>query len=300
MKYLLFAIMMTGISLCAMGQSTSDEPKGEVTGYKYTEEEEDDCTYEVSHHGNEYLLYICDKKEKADGYCMIDSTIVAQIRSLIGQTTLATVKENYRNKEASKKAKAWRLRVTTTWGPGEDEKSSVYHYGYLNPEDANDPVAIQKTMEVIQAINQQLLSTLREQQKTYGYQRIVCMSHKVSGYMYVCRDENGEMVFPSDEFWYFNYGNRCVAESRVVREKVTEKRWEYGQDKSEEIGKIVQLVKYKKPEQEYRILDAPSSRYTFYFFDGLSVSFDDTYTKGNKGKWSIPNAYIVERLLEKE
>ncbi len=300
MKILFLAMMMTGMSLNAMGQTTEgdDHPTGELTRYQYTIDE--DVTYEVRQMGSEYLLYINDKDTKTEGYCMIDSIMMAELRAVIGSTTLQTVKEDYRQNDAPKKAKTWRLRLKSTWGPGEEDYHYLSHYGYTGGKTEADNTAMQKTNDVLTGINHLLREHLTTQQTRFGSLRIACMEHTESGYMRMFVTEDGRQISPKNDFYYFNFGDYCVAEACSNTPEPSIKRQQFDRTKAEQISQAVELERYKKPLREVRVFDAPNSVYTFYFFDGLCVSFNIYYRSGYKGKWIIPNAYIVEQILKEK
>ena len=124
------------------------------------------------------------------------------------------------------------------------------------------------------------------------------MEFSESGYSYIYRTEDGEAISPRKERYYFNFGNYCVTEESTNVPKPTTERCQLSGDIANQVGNMIKVKRYKKPKTEHFLLDAPSSSYTFYFFDGQRMHFD-AYLMGGEDKMLIvDNAYEIEKLLK--
>lgn len=290
-------IMAICTSICMQGASQVCNGKHIVVGYKYT----DDAgrKYDVKMVGSEYLLSVDDSTLQVRGYCMLDSSDMETLRKQLSETSLDNKPLDFRKKVDASNAKTWKVRIWKSDG-NEDDDKWIYHRGYFDGSAADDAEGMRRCMGILETIHRLLLQKLQWYQTKYGSQVIACMEHSEYGYMYMMVGENGERISPREDFWYFNYGDHAVVEKKSVQAKTTHKRRVISEAVGETIGETLKVKQYVKPREDIRVLDAPSSVYTFYFFDGRCVSFNRNYMERYEGTWIVENPWQVEKLLKIE
>ncbi len=268
-----------------------------VIGYKYT----DDAgrKYEVKMVGSEYLLSVDDSTLQIQGHCMLDSADMETLRKQLSETSLDNKPLDFRKKEGAVNAKIWKVRIWKSDG-NEDDDKWIYHRGYIDGTAADDAEGMRRCMDILETIHRLLLQKLQYYQTKYGHQVIACMEHSEFGYMYMMVGENGERISPREDFWYFNYGDHAVVEKKSVQSKTTHERQVISEPVGDTIGETLKVEQYVKPREDVRVLDAPSSVYTFYFFDGRCVSFNHNYMERYEGTWIVKNPWQVKKLLKIE
>ena len=296
MKKMFLAIVMAVFaSVNVQGSTQITGGNKYIVGYRYTDD--GGKKYEVEKIGNGYLLAIDDSTLQIRGYCMLDSAEMELLRGLLNAASLDKKKQDFRSRDAAKEAKKWTVRIRTSDG-NEDDDEWTYHRGYIDDTAVADAEGMRRCMDMIAVINGQLLEKLQRQKEKFGYQVIACMEHSEYGYMYMMVGENGERISPREDFWYFNYGDHAVVEKKHVREKTTHELRVIDRPIGDLIGETVQVERYVKPDMDIRVLDAPSSVYTFYFFDGRRVSFNHNYMERYEGEWIVTNPWQVEEGLK--
>lgn len=297
MKKMFLAMVMAVFAGVGNLQGTTQITDGNkyIVGYRYTDD--GGKKYEVEKIGSGYLLSVDDSTSQVRGYCMIDSAEMASLRQQLNEATLDGKKKDFRSRDAQKNAKTWKVRIRTSDG-NEDDDEWTYHRGYIDDTAVADAEGMRRCMDMIAVINGQLLEKLQRQKEKFGYQVIACMEHSEYGYMYMMVGENGERISPREDFWYFNYGDHAVVEKKHVREKTTHELRVIDRPIGDFIGETVQVERYVKPDMDIRVLDAPSSVYTFYFFDGRRVSFNHNYMERYEGEWIVTNPWQVEEGLK--
>ena len=292
--FLAMALAICG-SMYVLGTTQVCDGNKYVVGYQYS----DDAgkQYEVKMAGSGILLSVDDPMLQVRGYCMLDSADLASLRQQLSEASLDGERVDYRNREAPKNAKTWKVRIRLSDG-NEDDDDWTYHRGYIDDTAVADAEGMHRCMDMIAIINGKLLEKLQWQQTKYGHQVIACMEHSEYGYMYMMVGENGERISPREDFWYFNYGDHAAVEKKHVREKTTYELRVIDRPVGDFIGETLKVERYVKPREDMRVLDAPSSVYTFYFFDGRCVSFNSNYMERYEGEWIVKNPWQVEKGLE--
>lgn len=261
--------------LTAQGQGMKATDKVE----EYVYHDDAGREYKVEKVGGEHLLTVDDSKEKTKGCCMMDESAMDRLLAIAKECSLLGASQNFRGAGDVEKAKKWYAWLTT-------DKSHTYH-GYSDKTPVADKQAMHSCMERLERVNKMLREVLKAQQKAYGHQKIVCMTHSTRGFSYMMTDDAGNRINPCYEFSYFNYGNRVVVQNENNVSQPYTDRHEYSPAAADHVGGLVKVVKYKKPDMDMMVLDAPSSRYTFYLFDGKVLGYDTNYMSGYDGEWVV-------------